>query len=886
MVSPHPHGERTRVVRRPDFDTAGNGAGSHLGLADILGWRDVASPIIGRVRAAQIQTVLSFTPLTMITNLVNVGVIAWVVHAVAHPFALALWALTTMVLALAGLRAWQTARRRPAPKQASLRTIRRATRKAALLGLMWALVPAVWFAHVDHAGQLLIATLSTGMICAGGFALATIPSAAVIYVVILTIGAFFGAARTGDLSFVALAILLAAYSLIVIRSVLGTAKLFVERFATEAALIERGEVIDLLLHDFEENGSDWLFQIDRNHKILSATSRFASVVGTPDILGKDLLGFVAPSHRETLRDALALRCAFRDLEVAVEVGGTPRWWSLSAGPIVEDRKFLGYRGVGSDVTQRRRAEEERREALAEASHHRRLEELAEAQNKAKSNILAVMSHEIRTPMNAVIGLTASLIETKLDSEQRHLVHTIHESSNSLLHLLNDILDFSKLEAGKIAFEVLPFAPAALIGQVADVMDAHAAEKGLTLRTVIDQDLPAAVIGDRTRLRQVLLNLASNAVKFTESGSVEIAARYIGTAGGNPRMAFSVRDTGMGIEPRYLDRLFSDFTQGDSSISRRFGGTGLGLAICKRIVEQMGGEIRVESELGRGSVFIVTLSLPLADAAAPEVGALPADDAVAMVDDGEPLSILLAEDNATNQLVFSKLTQGLNARITIAANGREALEHAERGSFDVVFMDMRMPEMDGLAATRAIRALGGAWSTIPIIALTANAFAEDVKSCRDAGMDDFIAKPIRKTVLVQTLSVLRAGRKPASGSTGAAPAAPAEAPVLDRASLDTLIGEIERDGVVLSFEAFFADAAERLTTLAGLSCGTHRAWIRDEAHALKGAAGTLGFARLAALARTLEQTAPAITPIVYADLLSRMNACFAETKAEADRAIAA
>jgi signal transduction histidine kinase/AmiR/NasT family two-component response regulator len=431
---------------------------------------------------------------------------------------------------------------------------------------------------------------------------------------------------------------------------------------------------------------------------------------------------------------------------------------LSASPIIDDNKrFAGYRGVGSDITPRYRAEEESRKAVSEVNHHRRQEEIAEAQNKAKSAVLAVMSHEIRTPMNAVIGLTSSLIETRLDSEQRHLVETIHESSNSLLHLLNDILDITKLDSGKIEFESLPFSPATLIGHIVDLMEARASEKGLSIRAVIDPNLPGAIVGDHARIRQVMLNLASNAIKFTEAGRVEIAARCLGQADGKSTIVLSVQDTGIGIEPSQIDRLFDEFTQGDISINRRFGGTGLGLAICKRIVEQMGGEITVLSELGDGSTFSVTLILPTTDAARLANGNI-ADDDIPATDDGAPLSILLAEDNATNQLVFSKLTQSLNARITIAVNGREALDHAMQNTFDVVFMDMRMPEMDGLTATRAIRALGGPWSSIPIIALTANAFAEDVKACRDAGMDEFIAKPIRKKILLEKLADVSAARR--------------------------------------------------------------------------------------------------------------------------------
>jgi CheY-like chemotaxis protein len=240
--------------------------------------------------------------------------------------------------------------------------------------------------------------------------------------------------------------------------------------------------------------------------------------------------------------------------------------------------------------------------------------------------------------------------------------------------------------------------------------------------------------------------------------VENSVRCIGSANGSVTIECSVSDAGIGIAPDNLGKLFDDFTQADSSISRRFGGTGLGLAISKRIIEQMGGEIRVESTLGIGTTFRFTLTLPIAQTA--ELG----DQASAVNDEDfagvlarldQPLRVLLAEDNATNQLVFSKLIQGFNVDVTIAANGREALEQAASRTFDIVFMDMRMPEMDGLEATRAIRALGGPWARIPIVALTANAFADDIKACRDAGMDEFVSKPMRKKVLVATLAQMLA-----------------------------------------------------------------------------------------------------------------------------------
>jgi signal transduction histidine kinase/NO-binding membrane sensor protein with MHYT domain/DNA-binding NarL/FixJ family response regulator len=421
----------------------------------------------------------------------------------------------------------------------------------------------------------------------------------------------------------------------------------------------------------------------------------------------------------------------------------------------------GWVATHEDVTAQQQAEAERARAALELETIRARELAAIEANTAKSAFLAMMSHEIRTPMNAVIGLSASLLESKLDNEQQHVVHTIHESSDSLLRLLNDILDISKLEAGKVEFETIPFAPATVVKEVISILQTKAAEKGLLCTASIDPLVPQALLGDPVRLRQVLLNLVSNAIKFTETGSVEVAVRTLSRTDKLAAIECSVRDTGIGIAPENIGRLFHSFVQANETITRQFGGTGLGLAISKKIIERLGGEITVESTVGAGTTFAFKLTLPLSQIAPVELphredsgpGTSAFQDVVL------PLRILLAEDNGTNQLVFSKLVQSLGVHVTYASNGREAVEHASSGSFDVIFMDMRMPEMDGLEATRKIRALDGHRSSIPIIALTANAFADDIKACHDAGMNDFVAKPIRKKTLVEKLTKIVADRPP-------------------------------------------------------------------------------------------------------------------------------
>lgn len=572
------------------------------------------------------------------------------------------------------------------------------------------------------------------------------------------------------------------------------------------------------------------------------------------------------------------------------------------------RSAGGWVVLHSDITERVRAEESKRRAAEESEELRRQRHAALAANQAKSAFLAMMSHEIRTPMNAVIGLSSVLLDSKLDDEQWHLVDTIHESSNSLLRLLNDILDISKLDAGKVDFEAAPFSPAALLDNAVSIVAARAAEKGLDIRAVGDQSLPGAVVGDHARLRQVVLNLATNAIKFTEAGSVEISAHCISETDSEATLEFSVRDTGIGIAHDQIGKLFQEFTQADASINRKFGGTGLGLAISKRIIEQMGGEIRVESALGAGTEFIFTVKLPKAQIAmlADNRGRA-TDDVFANVLVGleRPLRVLLAEDNVTNQLVFSKLVQSLKFDLTIAGNGREAVEQASQNTFDIVFMDMRMPEMDGLDATRAIRALGGEWAHIPIVALTANAFPDDVKACRDAGMNEFMSKPIRKKVLLEKLSNLLSDH-PLVVKAGLAQAAtlepivksdlpmtpPAEvamtdvAPILDHATFDELVDAIGADGVRATLDVFVMETSTRLALMRTLSCDQDRVRIKDEAHTLKGASGTFGLRQISDLAKTIEHSAQTIASDEYGDLVDRLEACFQIGRDEAERAFLA
>ena len=480
---------------------------------------------------------------------------------------------------------------------------------------------------------------------------------------------------------------------------------------------------------------------------------------------------------------------------------------------------------------------------------------ADAAGKAKARFLATMSHEVRTPMNAVLGLAGALLDEQLPPRQREVVETIRTSGDNLLRILNDILDFSKLDADCMTLEDAPFSPAALTREAVSLLAPRAAMKNLTVSADADADVAPMLMGDAGRIRQILLNLISNAVKFTEIGHVSVKLRQIeragGTTGENATIEWIVRDTGIGIPQDRIGGLFGEFMQ----ISQRYGGTGLGLAISKRLVLQMKGAIWVESNPGEGAVFRVRLTLPVADP--PPVVVADGRDATRQFQEalsvmGRPLRILFAEDNPTNQFVIRQLLKGFAVNLDMVADGTEAVESASSFLYDLICMDMRMPDLDGPGAARAIRAMGGRLAKIPIIAITANAFPEDVKTCLDSGMNHFVAKPVnRDTLLLAILDVLDMSRvnepvpinQPIPVDTGNT------SPMVDPDAFAELLEALGEDGIGEMLTVFVAEMERRLAFLA---VGTDdRELLIREIHSTKGAAGTIGAARLCELAAAIE-----------------------------------
>jgi len=549
--------------------------------------------------------------------------------------------------------------------------------------------------------------------------------------------------------------------------------------------------------------------------------------------------------RETMTHAVKTLGLFT-IDFRVRGDNGPRWIHIEAIPKGStDPGVAGvWNGYAMDITERKGLEAD----LAAS------QDAANAANRAKSEFLANMSHEIRTPMNAIIGLSHLTLKTDLNHRQRDYLTKISGAAQSLLRIVNDVLDVSKIEAGQLQLEHIRFNIHTIFDDLISIVGHRVAEKGLELRMDIAPDLPAHLLGDPLRLSQVLLNLTNNAVKFTPRGFVAVHAHVAEHVGDGVRVKFAIEDTGVGLTQEQAGRLFRPFVQADSSTTRQFGGTGLGLSISKRLVELMGGEIGVESASGRGSTFWFTITLARAPFAEPPPVAASVVPATSL----RGARVLLAEDNPINQQVAVELLQGAGVAVDVAANGQEALNAVQARAYDAVLMDLQMPVMDGLQATKAIRAVPKL-DQLPIIAMTASVMAGDRDRCIEAGMNDHISKPISIEQLMTTLARWLPARSAAAAAPAVAAPAPAAAPApelpatLDGFNLEEGVKRVGGDRalyrrLLLQFHDHSAGAAGAIRD--ALSTGD-RARAKAEVHTLKGVAGTLSAKELYAAAQVLE-----------------------------------
>ncbi|CAA7617589.1 PAS domain S-box protein [Magnetospirillum sp. SS-4] len=728
-----------------------------------------------------------------------------------------------------------------------------------------------------------------------------------------------------------------------------------------------------------ESVDDGILGIDLNGRASFVNRAAARLLGydPAELVGQEILPLMAPdldSARTLYRVLLRLEDPVRDDGASFRRrDGSILPVEYIASPVMEQGRQVGVVLGFRDITQRRLVERQLREA----------KEAAEAGNRAKSEFLATMSHEIRTPMNGVIGMTGLLLDTDLNDEQRHFAETIRDSGESLLTVINDILDFSKMEAGKLDLDYTEFELVPLVESVVDILAPRAHAKGIEIASLIDPRLRMLVRSDPGRLRQVLMNLGGNAVKFTETGGVSIEVGIVGEASSPVMARFEVRDTGIGIATEAQERLFAMFSQVDASTARRYGGTGLGLAISKRLAELMGGSVGVESEPGRGSRFWIDLPVEVLgpqSAAPPDLSGrrvLVVDDnpvnldvmerqlrsfgvtvascsdaghgmtelttaaarghpwEVAMIDAQMPmvsgpdmvrmirampmlsrtrvivtssqgmiekgehcaidaflhkplrqgtildtiarllgvtahpanvredaaresdseqgcrrLRILVAEDNPVNQQVALGLLRRLGHSVDVVGDGAEAVEAVRLLPYDLVLMDVQMPEMDGLEATRVIRALPLQAAHVPIVAMTANAMRGDDQICLDAGMNGYISKPVDRRKLTEVLARYSNLEPPRPRPPTAVHAAPA----IDFAVLDQLRDDLEADTVTAILVKFLADATGRAVEAAAALERRDFERIRREAHTIKGAAASLGLSSVRDACLTLESAA--------------------------------
>jgi PAS domain S-box-containing protein len=584
-----------------------------------------------------------------------------------------------------------------------------------------------------------------------------------------------------------------------------------------------------------------LVEVDREGNIQFANQSFCDLSGYSyfDLVGRNAANLFMNDAEQDLmkgKNQMRLEGISDAYEMEVNNGkGEHRWWLISGAPHFNDRgEVVGSIGVHLDITDQKRMQLELIEARQQA----------EESSRSKEAFLANMSHEIRTPMNAILGMGRQLKKTTLAPKQQLFLDTINTAAENLLVIINDILDISKIEAGKLIIEQIGFSMSCLLSKAARIMMHKAEEKGLQMSFSTDATVPGILLGDPHRLNQVILNLVSNAIKFTEHGSVAIRCfmNHDGAAG--ELIYLEVKDTGIGMDEAFQRQLFQKFQQEDISVVRKYGGTGLGMSICKQLVELMGGAIRVTSEKGKGTAVLVSIpllhgteaDLPVKKEMASDIGIL------------QGKKILLVEDNEMNRLVATMVLNNYGALISEVVDGWEAVKAVRQHHYDLVLMDVQMPVMDGYEATRLIRQSG--YQQLPIVALTANAIKGEYEKCRKAGMNGYVSKPFEEDELIKTLAGML-------GGTETMP--PAERPIIAGKGLYSLekLQQISPDDPVFlakMLRLFLAEIPAAVQDIREAYEGHDLKKVQALAHRIKPALDNLCIQSLTNEIRELEQMA--------------------------------
>lgn len=618
------------------------------------------------------------------------------------------------------------------------------------------------------------------------------------------------------------------------------------RFSSRSELNMLGVLLD--------NTLEYIFFRDIEGNFILANKAFRDAVAvegrSPDVGNKiedfvtskssDWMGALDAKLRETKRPII------NEVSLFIFLNGTKQWLQVTTVPVENgEGEMVGSLSVARDISDLKRTESELRTAILEANEA----------SRAKGDFLAAMSHEIRTPINGIIGASELCRETPLDIEQRNYLDTVVECGSTLLGLINDILDFSKIEAGQLNLERLSFSPRNLLESVSKEFRQAARAKDLELVFGYSENLPGQVMGDPTRVKQVLYNLVSNALKFTADGEVALHAEVIELNQESVKIVFSVTDTGIGISMDRQTAIFQSFTQADMSTTRKYGGTGLGLSICSELVHLMGGEIGVKSKPGQGSKFAFDIEFPISGH--PGEDAVPFDSESALVEpalEQEAMRVLVVEDNPINQKLACRRLEKLGHQVELVESGRAAFEAVQSSGYDCVLMDIQMPDMDGFEATQTIRSYEAEERLPPlyIIAMTAHAMQGDKERCIAAGMDDYIAKPFRVEFLRGALERANKAQKRRAGFSERHQTAP-EDELSKR--FESMSPEGQED--ILAVAPLFLDSVEKnVADLERAMAAADFEQCSFLAHLLKGTAGVFSDGECTRLAEAVEAAAEA------------------------------